>query len=66
MDALHFKPQTLLPIAESGGIFLVGLKKNQKKLFHQMVNDYADKNYLYQRRERPKKGHGRIEKRHYQ
>jgi len=66
MDALHFKPKTLLPIAESGGVFLVGLKKNQKKLYHQMVDDCTDKKYLYQRRERPKKGHGRIEKRHYQ
>jgi len=66
MDALHFKPKTLLPIAKAGGIFLVGLKKNQKKLYHQMADNCEDKNDLYQRRDQQKKGHGRIENRHYE
>lgn len=66
MDALHFKPKTLQPIVNAGGIFLVGLKKNQKKLYLQMVDDSVDKNDLYQRRDKPEKGHGRIENRYYE
>jgi len=38
MDALHFKPETLRPIAQAGGIFLVNLKRNQKVLYAQMVD----------------------------
>jgi len=66
MDALHFKPKTLSPIAKAGGIFLVGLKKNQKILYAEMINNPANKYALYQRRDKPKKGHGRLEYRYYQ
>lgn len=36
LDALHCKPKTLEMIAQEKGIYLVGLKKNQKELFNQM------------------------------
>mgnify|MGYP000132222334 CR=1 FL=1 len=65
MDALHFKPKTLRPIAKTGGIFLVNLKRNQKILYAQMVDDLADKPALYERRDEQKKGHGRLENRYY-
>lgn len=66
MDALHFKPQTLRPIVQAGGVFLVGLKKNQKTLYAQMVNDTTGKHKLYERKDEQEKGHGRTEDRHYE
>ena len=36
LDALHCKPKTLELIAQARGIYLVGLKRNQKELFNQM------------------------------
>lgn len=36
LDALHCKPKTLAMIVREKGTYLVGLKKNQKELFHQM------------------------------
>jgi predicted transposase YbfD/YdcC len=36
LDALHCKPKTLEMIAKEKGIYLIGLKRNQKELFHQM------------------------------
>jgi hypothetical protein len=34
LDALHCKPKTLSLIAQSGGVYLVGLKENQKELLN--------------------------------
>lgn len=66
MDALHFKPKTLRPIAGAGGIFLAGLKKNQKILYAQMVDDSTNKRKLYQRKDEQEKGHGRVDDRYYE
>jgi len=65
LDALHSKPKTLEPIAEAGGIYLVGLKKNQKEMFQEVSRETEHLTCLY-KTERPEKGHGRIERRKYQ
>jgi predicted transposase YbfD/YdcC len=73
MDALHCKPNTLKPIHESGGIYLVGLKDNQKELLSECVDvtRFSKPTFSFIQAEcspdasvKPK--HGRIEKREYQ
>lgn len=73
MDALHCKPNTLEPIHESGGIYLVGLKDNQKELLSECVDviRFSKPIFSFIQAEcspdasiKPK--HGRIEKREYQ
>lgn len=64
LDALHLSPQTTQLIEDAKGIFLIGLKENQKELLEDMkwssihlspVNQGITVN----------KGHGRFEKRTY-
>jgi predicted transposase YbfD/YdcC len=73
MDALHCKPHTLEPIHESGGVYLVGLKDNQKELLSECVDvirfskptfSFIQAQYSPDASIKPK--HGRIEKREYQ
>ena len=63
-DALHLSPATTAPIANAEGVFLIGLKDNQKELLADMekcatflkpVNEQLTVD----------KGHGRLEKRKY-
>lgn len=65
MDALHFKPLTLEPIHQAGGIYLVGLKANQKEMFGEMeyVCKHLKPSFFYQTK--IEKGHGRKEQRRY-
>jgi predicted transposase YbfD/YdcC len=65
LDALHCKPKTLGLIEESGGIYLVGLKNNQKELLNQVKDSIGSLPLIYQS-ESVEKGHGRIETRNYQ
>ena len=77
MDALHCKPHTLEPINESGGIYLVGLKDNQKELLSECLDviRFSKPTFNFISAEccptkyRPdasiKAKHGRIEKREY-
>jgi len=65
LDALHCKPLTLAPIAEGGGIYLVGLKENQKEMLAE-VKDGTHHSVCLLNRESWEKGHGRIEYRKYQ
>ena len=65
LDALHCKPLTLAPIAAQGGIYLVGLKGNQKEMFAEVRAEIAHLPCLYES-ESLEKGHGRIEQRKYQ
>jgi len=60
LDALHCKPKTLEPIAAGGGIYLVGLKKNQKEMLAQVKQATENSSFLYQK-DGWEKGHGRIE-----
>lgn len=64
-DALHCKPKTLAPIAQAGGIYLVGLKGNQKEMMAQVKEATAHCAALFAS-ETLEKGHGRIEHRKYQ
>lgn len=64
-DALHLKPQTLEPIAESGGTYLVGLKDNQKQLRRQINRAVDNQAYLF-KSSHLEKAHGRIERRSYE
>lgn len=63
-DALHLNPKTTTPIAEANGIFLIGLKGNQKELLEDMEKSTT---YLSPVNELVTidKGHGRLEKRTY-
>ena len=65
LDALHCKPLTLAPIVAEGGIYLVGLKGNQKEMFAEVQAETAHLPCLYES-ESLEKGHGRIEQRKYQ
>jgi predicted transposase YbfD/YdcC len=72
MDALHCKPHTLEPINESGGIYLVGLKDNQKELLNECkdVIRFSKPTFNFIQVESDPDGHikpkhGRIEKREY-
>lgn len=65
MDALHFKPKTLIPINMKGGIFLASLKDNQSELFEEMkfCSKQLDADYEYE--SKIEKAHGREEQRWY-
>jgi predicted transposase YbfD/YdcC len=65
LDALHCKPKTLDLIVQSGGIYLVGLKANQKELLNEIKESIESLPLIYQS-ESIEKGHGRIEHRKYQ
>ncbi len=64
LDALHCKPKTLAPIVKAKGIYLVGLKRNQKELFHQMSATIEELPVKYTCSSE-EKGHGRITLRNY-
>lgn len=65
LDALHLKPNTLAPIARAGGIYLVGLKENQKEMYREVkqMSKYLSSVY---KTETLEKGHGRIQQRCYE
>ncbi len=65
LDALHCKPKTLAPIVKAKGIYLVGLKRNQKELFHQ-VSQAITELPIKEICSSEEKGHGRITLRNYQ
>jgi len=66
LDALHWKPKTLLQIAEESGKYLVGLKENQKQLLLKQVCKTSEKQAILQQFSGVEKGHGRIETRSYE
>jgi hypothetical protein len=63
-DALHLSPATTEPINQAGGVFLIGLKNNQKELFTAMKT-YAEDAPIIDQRVTVEKGHGRVERRSY-
>ena len=65
LDALHFSPETLALIHQAGGIYLVGLKGNQKELLADMekASQYLP---VIDQQKTVEKGHGRIDTRAYQ
>ena len=64
LDALHLCPKTTGPIAEGGGVFLVGLKGNQKELMADMEK-CAQRLKPVNQCVTIDKGHGRLERRTY-
>jgi predicted transposase YbfD/YdcC len=64
-DALHLCPALTEQIQTAGGVFLIGLKNNQKKLLQDM-KDHAAGFAPIHTYTSIDKGHGRIEKRCYQ
>ena len=65
MDPLHFKPDTLIPVHQAGGLFLAGLKGNQPELRAEMEFCSKQLSPCYRHEAKPEKGHGRIEQRAY-
>lgn len=63
-DALHLSPAMTVPIQEAGGKYLIGLKKNQRALYQDMVStsDYLP---IVQLANTVEKGHGRSDSRMY-
>lgn len=67
LDALHCKPDTLQPINEAKGIYLVGLKENQKELLQDCTDfvRFSKPDFTFSQEEIVKPKHGRKEKRTY-
>lgn len=67
MDALHCNPTTLESINESGGIYLVGLKDNQKELLTECIDfvRFSKPTFTFTQEETVKPKHGRSEIREY-
>ena len=65
LDALHCKPKTLEPIVKAKGIYLVGLKGNQKELFNQM-QEASQELLIKHACSSEEKGHGRRMLRKYE
>ncbi len=63
-DALHLSPAMAEPIEKAGGVFLIGLKGNQKELLADMETHIEHFSPADSRTD-IEKGHGRIEKRSY-
>lgn len=64
LDALHLCPKTTQPIAQANGVFMIGLKGNQKDLLADMEKDASFLKPIGEMREIDK-GHGRLEQRMY-
>lgn len=63
-DALHLCPAMTEPIEQANGIFLIGLKDNQKDLLQDM-KDHVECFHPVDEKVTVEKGHGRLEKRTY-
>ena len=63
-DALHLNPKMTSMMEEGEGIFLIGLKENQKKLFADMLLHTKNTESLATHSTLDK-GHGRLDQRHY-
>jgi len=63
-DALHLNPTMTSMIEQAEGIFLIGLKENQKKLFADMLLHTKNFDFL-STHSTFDKGHGRLDERHY-
>ena len=64
LDALHLNPETTAPIAKSGGLYIIGLKGNQKELLANLKKDASFLKPIYQSTTIDK-GHGRLDTRNY-
>jgi predicted transposase YbfD/YdcC len=66
LDALHLTPDTVNNIECGHGIYLIGVKDNQKELLNKIISiSNLQKPITYQNEE-SEKGHGRVDKRRYE
>jgi predicted transposase YbfD/YdcC len=65
MDALHLTPKITGTIADSKGVYLIGLKSNQHHLYRYCLCKCLITKPTYQRIDEPKRGHGRVDQRTY-
>jgi len=63
-DALHLDPAMTALVEQAGGVFVIGLKDNQKDLLQDMV-DHTNAFYAKVTHATVDKGHGRLEIRKY-
>lgn len=63
-DALHLHPGMTAPIHQAGGVFVIGLKDNQKELLGDMI-DHTEAFVAVAHHQTIDKGHGRLEIRNY-
>lgn len=66
LDALHLTPETVTYIEGEGGIFLIGVKENQKELLDTLVSISSTKKPINQYCPEPEKGNGRVDTRKYE
>ena len=65
LDALHLTPKATRAIHKAKGVYLIGLKSNQKHLYRYCLCHSLTKKASYERAEEPARGHGRIDQRSY-
>lgn len=63
-DALHLNPSMTSLINKAGGLFIIGLKQNQKELYQDMIQ-HTDYSKPLASHTTVEKGHGRLEQREY-
>ncbi|WP_373512849.1 ISAs1 family transposase [Persicitalea sp.] len=65
LDALHLTPKATKAIHKAKGIYLIGLKSNQKHLYRYCICNSLTSKASYERADEPQRGHGRIDQRSY-
>ena len=65
LDALHLTPKATRAIHKAKGIYLIGLKSNQKHLYRYCICNSLTSKASYERADEPRRGHGRIDQRSY-
>ena len=65
LDALHLNPLTVNAIQGAGGVYMIGLKGNQAKLYQHCLALSLVEKAAYERSDEAQRGHGRIEQRSY-
>lgn len=65
LDALHLNPLTVNAIHKAGGVYVIGVKQNQPHLYRYCICRALGKSADYVRIDKPQRGHGRCEERHY-
>lgn len=65
LDALHLNPLTINAIEGADGVYIVGLKANQARLYRYCICRSVVASATYKRSDKAQRGHGRVEQRSY-
>lgn len=65
LDALHLVPKTLNAIHGAEGVYLIGLKSNQARLYRYCFCRALTERADYERIDEPQRAHGRLDQRRY-